>query len=286
MREGVELISVDPGTLVCDEHDRSDGMYIVRSGMVKVLKNVSSLFGLDHIIDWVGLSALLRSGDEKPTEPIGKVWQLLAERARTIIRTTEPVKLNTPDRIEIVAALNDLVKQPGLIDHKDFAPLRNVPPLVDQGRELLDQRAELVKKKKELPDRSLRRLQRLLMEAILGTTVRSLARLGGPETVLTYCSRGDFFGEIGLMLNQPRTATSIAFGHPNDFGQVELVKLPSKLFWKLMKTSSALRDRVKAEIAVRGGGPWSVCSRPSGMIASRCSSRSASRSWDSSRARS
>src|SRR5260370_6646530 len=36
VREGVELISVDPGTLVCDEHDRSDGMYIVRSGMVKV----------------------------------------------------------------------------------------------------------------------------------------------------------------------------------------------------------------------------------------------------------
>src|SRR3712207_7593415 len=48
VREGVELVSVDPGGLICDEHDRSDGMYIVRSGMVKVMKNVSALRSEEH----------------------------------------------------------------------------------------------------------------------------------------------------------------------------------------------------------------------------------------------
>jgi len=53
------------------------------------------------------------------------------------------------------------------------------------------------------------------------------------------------------MLNQPRSATCIAYGHPNDYGVVELVRVPGKTFWKLMKTSTILRDKVKQEIAVR-----------------------------------
>jgi CRP-like cAMP-binding protein len=251
VREGVDLLTVDPGTLVCDEHDRPDGMYIVRSGMVKVMKNVSALLGADHVVDWTALCAALREGEAKKAEPCGRLWQVLPERVRTIVTGTEAARLNTPDRMEIVGALNDLLKTPGFADHKEFGSLKDKPPLADEGADLLRQHQELVKKKKELPEDELRRLHRLVLEAILPKTIRSLASNRGPETVLSYLSRGDYFGEIGMMMNQPRIASCIAYGHPNDFGQVELVKIPNKVFWKLMKTSTVLRDRVKANIAVR-----------------------------------
>src|SRR5438132_1036213 len=44
LASGAELVSLAPGTLVCDEHEHADCMYIIRSGFVKVMKHVSSLF--------------------------------------------------------------------------------------------------------------------------------------------------------------------------------------------------------------------------------------------------
>jgi CRP-like cAMP-binding protein len=251
LRDGVELVSLEPGTLICDEHDRSDSLYIVRSGMVKVMKNVTSLLAMDDVLDWVHLIALLKSGEAKPTEPAGRLWQLLPERIRTILLNTAPERLNSPDRVEIVQSLNDVIKTPGLLDYKEFATLKEKPPLRDEGGELLARRAELVKKKKELPDSDLRRLHRLLLDTLLAGVLRPLSGRKGLDCVLSYLSRGDYFGEIGLMMNHPRSATCLAYGHPNDVGQVELVKLPSKTFWKLIRASQPLRERVKAEIALR-----------------------------------
>jgi CRP-like cAMP-binding protein len=253
VRDGVELESVEPGTLICDEHDRSDSMYIVRSGLVKVMKNVSALLGPEDVPDWGVLLPALREGESQPAGPRGKVWQLLPERIRAIVRTAaDPLRLNNPDRLEVIGALNDVVKAPKLADAKEFKAVLETSPLREAAADLLQQRAELLKKKKDWPDVENRRFNRMLLEAVYpDKAVRRLTREGGPETILSYCSRGDFFGEMGLMLNQPRSASCIAYGHPNDYGQVELVRLPGRVFWKLVKNSPAIREKVKQEIAVR-----------------------------------
>jgi CRP-like cAMP-binding protein len=258
IRDNVELVSYEPGDLICDENDRSDSLFIVRSGLVKVIKNVSALLDLDDVPDWGALGAALREGAAGAAssaktplaEARGKVWQLLPERVRTILSgAADPAKLGAADRAEVIYALNDVLKQPQLIDAREFKAVRETSPFREQSEELLAARQELLKKKKDWSDPEARRCHRMLLEAVL--PLRPLTRNTGPETILTYCSRGDYFGEIGLMLNQPRSATCIAYGHPNDYGQVELVRLPGRTFWKLMKTSAPLRDKVKQEIARR-----------------------------------
>jgi CRP-like cAMP-binding protein/Fe-S-cluster-containing hydrogenase component 2 len=88
---------------------------------------------------------------------------------------------------------------------------------------------------------------------------------GGTETVLTYHARGDFFGEMGVILNQPRSATCVAYVHPRPPGEgedaqgdrwrkqefIELVEVPAEVVWKVYRENASVRRQVDAEIAAR-----------------------------------
>ena len=66
IRDRAELMIVDPGTVICDEYDPSDGVYIVRSGLVQVLTDLNAMVGVDEITDWQALCRELAVGDEQP----------------------------------------------------------------------------------------------------------------------------------------------------------------------------------------------------------------------------
>jgi CRP-like cAMP-binding protein/Fe-S-cluster-containing hydrogenase component 2 len=258
IRDGVELVSFEPGSLVCDEGERSDCLYIVRSGLVKVVKNVSSLIDQNDVADWPSLVGALAEGEAPGASPDavrqarGKFWKLLPERVRAIVKGTANVtQMNAPDRLEMIAGVNDIIRTNKLLDAMELKGILDSPGIREQLGSVLDERKELVKKKKDLPETAARRVHRQIADAVLAPALKPITTQSGPETILTYCSRGDYFGEMGLMLSQPRSATCIAYGHPNDYGVVELVRVPGKTFWKLMKTSATLRDKVKQEIAVR-----------------------------------
>lgn len=258
IRNSVELEDVEPGALIFDEGDRSDSLYIVRSGLVKVVKNISSLCDPNDVADWATLLQNLREGQTLPPnadavrQARAKVWKLLPERVQTILSSvSSAVQLNSPDRLEIIWGLNDAIKAPKLVDAKELQGVLGTPGMREQLGEALDARKELVKKKKDWSETEARRIHRQIMDAVLAPALKPLSLQGGPATILTYHSKGDYFGEMGLMLNQSRTATCIAYGHPNHYGVVELVKVPGKTFWRLMRTSPTLRDKVKLEIGVR-----------------------------------
>jgi Fe-S-cluster-containing hydrogenase component 2/CRP-like cAMP-binding protein len=252
VRDNIELLTVEPGTLICDEHERSDSLFIVRSGLVKVIKNISWLIDTEDVLSWSGLCTALKNSEAQPATPIGKIWALLPVRVTTLLRhAADPGQLSSSERVEILVSLNDLLKSPKLIDEKELQPLKDTSPLREAAKALLEERANLQKKKKELPDADTRKLNRLLLEAVFSQAIRSRAKHGGAECVLSYLSRGDYFGEIGLMLKRPSNATCIAYGHPNDYGQVELAKISAELFWKLVTSSDKLRDKLKVEIALR-----------------------------------
>src|SRR5260370_4746815 len=128
------------------------------------------------------------------------------------------MQLSSSERVEILLSHNDILKSPKLIDEKELQPLKEAAPLRDQAKDLLEQRAELQKKKKDLADAEARQLNRLLLEAVFSQCIRPRAKTGGAECILSYLSRGDYFGEVGLMLKPPRNATCIAYGHPHDDG--------------------------------------------------------------------
>jgi CRP-like cAMP-binding protein/Fe-S-cluster-containing hydrogenase component 2 len=110
--------------------------------------------------------------------------------------------------------------------------------------------------------------------------VKVLVNDAGGESVLTYLSQGDFFGEMGVVQGKPRSATCVAYVHPapeadeadaqgdkwrKDEERVELVELPAALFNQLLAADPALRKKVDAEIEVR---------------AKRSQKRDAARGWE------
>src|SRR5262249_7922647 len=62
IRPGLELVSFNPGETVCDEHERADCLYVVRTGLVRVLKNASHLLSAADVIDWNAFAEALRKG--------------------------------------------------------------------------------------------------------------------------------------------------------------------------------------------------------------------------------
>lgn len=62
----------------------------------------------------------------------------------------------------------------------------------------------------------------------------------GQRLVLSYLSRSDVFGEIGLLGNIPRTATCTALDH------VELVKVPREVFDAVITQYPGVRERLQA----------------------------------------
>src|SRR6266581_1838493 len=97
IRNNVELVSVDPGDIVCDEHERSDCMYIVRQGLVKVVKSVSYLVSAQDVTDWSAFAKNLKQGEPVPASPAGKLWAMLPEQARQVLRTPEVEKIGPAD---------------------------------------------------------------------------------------------------------------------------------------------------------------------------------------------
>ena len=251
VKSAVELVDYEPGELICDEFDRPDALYIIRSGLVKAIKNVSSLFPVDDVTDWSALTNALRVGEKVPTSPVGKVWALMPESARKLVRAAPAgVPLASADRLEVLLGLNDVVKAPALADAKEFAPLLAAEPLRSRAKELLEVRQELKKKKKDWTDQDARRFGRMLLETVFPQALRR-GRQSAPECILNYHSAGDYVGENGLLNNQPQNVTCIAYGHPNEEGQVQAVKLPADKFRELVARLPALRDKVKAEATKR-----------------------------------
>ncbi|HZZ80719.1 MAG TPA: hypothetical protein VFE62_19610, partial [Gemmataceae bacterium] len=278
IRGSLELVGCKAGELICDEHDRSDFVYLVRTGLVQVKKNVSSLLSPDHITNWPGLLAVLQKDARlRRFLPVGQAFQ-------PDNTSRQPGKADLPlaEQAEIVHGLNAVIKNRHFAATAEFqeiitrarlherirAAMRHKHRAVDRKdleevvtsatmREAKEQPTVNVEEWSELDQR---RLNRLLLEQLLPGCLRPLPLTSGPDVILTYCSRGDFIGEMGVCRRLPRSSTCIAFGQPRspllgprdpDLIQVELVRIPGEVFLRLIERFPAIRARVEAEMPRR-----------------------------------
>jgi Fe-S-cluster-containing hydrogenase component 2 len=173
----------------------------------------------------------------------------------------DPSAWDDEARAEVVRGLNEVIKRPPLAGPQGpngFTLWPADPALTAHVR-------GLAKDPGQWSDLDRRWCGRLLLEAVLPGALRPRRRLAGPESVLSYLSAGDPFGELGLMTGRPRLASCVAYGHPEPgLGHqksgprarwrehepvAELVRIPEALFRQLIAESPTLRARVEAAVA-------------------------------------
>lgn len=245
VRDKAELLRFKDGEIICDEHDRSDSLFIIRRGMVKILKNSTSLLGPADVADWTKLKTLLREGSaEGKATPQAVLWKLLASTVRDLI-LRETSALSGEEQSEVLHGLNDLIKIRELPDNKELQAIAALPRLAAV-------RAGLPKKTSDWSTADLRQFNRQLLEEILPGALVVLQRSKGPQTTLAFRGRGEFIGEMGLLLKKPRSASCVAYVHPLPEGPgaapvwlrqgdlVEVVRISEQTFWELIEGSEQL----------------------------------------------
>lgn len=248
IRDKAELKTYVAGQVLCDEHDRSDEMFLVRSGLIKVAKGVSSLFTPTDAARWKPPA----DGSAPAGPALAKLWSMAPEDARTA--PGELAALPEERRRAAADAFNAAVKGPPLWKTKEFEAEVRSPFF--QAR-----RAQLPADDKLLLELDVRWLNRVLVETALFGASTFPRPTGGLETVLHYAGRGEPIGEIGLMTGEARSATCVAYIHPRE-GQaqkqvykqeeeiVEVVRIGRALFDEL-KQDPSFRRKVEEIIAQR-----------------------------------
>jgi Fe-S-cluster-containing dehydrogenase component len=191
--------------------------------------------------------------DLEPTgkpAPVQWLWSELPPAVRELVaRGKGGTALAAAEQQQLVAALNHVAETTFPLLEEEFQKLAEKPLRVP----LLAFRP----KEQIWTDHDWKRLSRLRNRLLLHAVYPDL--LGreyadpGPPLVLTYRCRGDFIGEIGMQLKQPRSATCVAYNHPENnpkrqVGAVQLVRIGRALFDELHQASASFRRQIEQTI--------------------------------------
>ena len=342
---GATLHIFDPGDVICDQHDPSDSVYIVRSGVVQVVTGVATFLSETLVQDWPGfcnalipaseetvlkpasespskpvadsavddilaaargdkaeensaaesvddILAAARGGDESdsspiinddedqparlvstPTKPVGSaeatVWHWCTSSVQAAIRRLAQETSEDDDRPLVISALNQLVRQRELAASKDLLPVFQ--------RSEVAQHVNAFPKgikgaSKDWSELEVRIGNFSALRSMFPDHLPSRHGSSGPPRILGYLARGECFGEMGVIADQPRSASCLAYDHPQDDpgrrpGRVEIVRIDAEVFRSLMDGSEQLSRTIgdlvkerKSELETRPSigesSPW------------------------------
>lgn len=258
LRPRLELKEFQAGSIIFDEHEESDCLYLVRGGLVKVVKHSSALISREESsrISWSNVAAELipTASDEKSAA--GQIWNKLPESFRNqlheIATGSEPAATSVES---LTAELNHFIRGGALLT--GFGDRKSgILTTLDSPR-MSEAIQDFPEKSKVWSETRIRVFHRTLLEIACpqGIPRRTIHR----ERTLNYLSKGEILGEIGLLTGQPRSATCLAFDQ-HDRGQeqsssdldanpsrVELVKLKKSdladISPKFRRNLEAAKDR-------------------------------------------
>src|SRR5262249_38158947 len=105
-------------------------------------------------------------------------------------------------------------------------------------------------------ERHSRACNRKLLEAVFPSQLGKAKKPSGAPAILAYRSRGEFFGEMGVVENRPRMATCVAYNHPDndperEVGPVQLIRISKELFDGFLATVPLFQQKVIEVITQR-----------------------------------
>jgi Fe-S-cluster-containing dehydrogenase component/CRP-like cAMP-binding protein len=261
VKERIELVDFEAGSVIFEERDDSDSFFVIRSGLVKVVANAwtqlrGSEFKAEH---WKRLCGELV---EKKDDPVGgHVWAALSDEVRKIATECTKSGSDAGHQATLIDALNSVICNGSL--HTTFGKTTvDVVVAVDDEQVAVDCEhfPDETKKWSELEART---FHRSLLEFLYPGGIPRRAATSGARRTLSYLGRGDAFGELGVVTQAPRSATIFAYDHPDGGAnqrlpdsrtgavpsRVELVKIAKDDFLQLVKQSSVLKKRVDEIVA-------------------------------------
>lgn len=210
-------------------------------------------FRVDEFRDWKAAAAALWEGTSRD-ESKRRLWESLPEPAREALIAAKAGDAVSDDaRALIVDALNGMLKsrllllEPAL---QEFVATRKPARLV----------MEFLPNNKGWEEhdfhRASRAYNRFVLDAVFPAGLRTSRRPEGPARTLAYRSRGEVIGEMSLVEGSPRTATCIAYGHPDDdpereVGPIQLVRISRDVFEELKAASPGFRRHVEELVRQR-----------------------------------
>jgi Fe-S-cluster-containing hydrogenase component 2/CRP-like cAMP-binding protein len=296
LRDQVELVMYEPGDVVFEEHDPSDAIYVVRTGLMKIVKNVGCQlregeFKPDQFIDLC--CQLVEVEQERrrleAAATLRKlVWDALSDAAKDVVRSVAPRAdagdaersvlreeiqrsiARGPQAAEASSRLNVLLDELNRFI-REGAVHESLGKTTDQAAEVLQSRAAIAltrgfpERTENWSDLERRLFHRLVLETACPRGIPARAASNPPMQTLIYGGPGTVFGEMGVFLAAPRSATCIAYDHPDGKhdmrvpdsrtgarpSQLELVRIPRAAFVELMNDFPELKKRVEAIVHQR-----------------------------------
>ena len=243
-QDHIELVRFEPGTMIWDEGDPSDAMYIVRSGIVQVIQSLHWRLKEESISDWSRFSSAFQSGGD--TRPIVDVIRKALPPEVWEQRASEELPESSINRIAVIDALNNLAKTDVLLASKAAQSA-----MLDY--RMTRETASFSPKVKSWSELQIRRANRILFHLLFPDIVAP-PEPAGLSRVLQYLGRGGVFGEIGVVKKVPRTAACVAYAHPQldrETTDVEVVRIPADVVDRIAAVSATVRAEIEKLITAR-----------------------------------
>ncbi len=236
---------VTTGDSTAEDDSAQEGSHVARRTLADALDDQLRQHRerIDSGHRWDGPAVEVADG---PPSPRRLIWShLSAEAQRSCARLARDAG-DDADRRTLAAALTRVMRNRSLLTAGEMKSVL-LSPDVRATVESFPKGIEGAKS--QWSDVEVRLALRLVMQTLYpGSFPRRKATAGPPRT-LAYLSRGDCFGELGVLFDQPRNATCIAYDHPPDesgrkSGRVELVRIGKDTFTRLLDAAPELREKV------------------------------------------